>query len=215
MPRMDASELLNALGPSLRAAAKNVLHHTYGPDGMPRGTHFADAEDLAVQVGDLLIREILQAACQAQAARARPDDLTVCPSCAGPSRRDPTGSPPSHARSCPGGAKSPGTSPPATAPAVGGLFFPQSKSLGLDFSGCGPAMQRKVVYAAVTNPSFTLGSQDLADLAEAHIPAKQVERIAKGIGQERYDERDKAAAAYLALPLVERKGRRSIYMDRY
>ena len=67
-------------------------------------------------------------------------------------------------------------------------------------------MQRKVVYAAVTNPSFTLGSQDLADLAEAHIPAKQVERIAKGIGQERYDERDKAAAAYLALPLVERKG---------
>ena len=90
---MDASELLNALGPSLRAAAKNVLHHTYGPDGMPRGTHFADAEDLAVQVGDLLIREILQAACQAQAARARPDDLTVCPSCAGPLQTRPDGQP--------------------------------------------------------------------------------------------------------------------------
>jgi len=84
MARMDASELLNALGPSLRAAAKNVLHHAYGPDGLPWGTRFADAEDLAVQVGDLLTREILQAACQGQAARPRPDDLTACPSCAGP-----------------------------------------------------------------------------------------------------------------------------------
>ena len=67
-------------------------------------------------------------------------------------------------------------------------------------------MQAKVVYAAVTNPSFVLGSQDLAELAEADVPVKQVERIAKGIGKERCDERDAAAAAYLALPLVERKG---------
>jgi hypothetical protein len=67
-------------------------------------------------------------------------------------------------------------------------------------------MQRKVVYAAVTNPSFVLGSEDLAELAETHVPAKQVERIAKGIGRERCDERDEAATAYLALPLVERKG---------
>jgi len=66
-------------------------------------------------------------------------------------------------------------------------------------------MQRKVVYAAVTNPSFERGSQDLAELAEAHVPAKEVERIAKGIGRERCAERDAAAAAYLALPLVERK----------
>lgn len=84
MARKDASELLNALGPSLRAAAKNVLHHAYGTDGLPWGTHFTEAEDLAVQVGDLLAREILQAACQAQAARPRPDDLSACPSCAGP-----------------------------------------------------------------------------------------------------------------------------------
>ncbi len=66
-------------------------------------------------------------------------------------------------------------------------------------------MQSKVVYAAVSNPSFVLASQDLAQLAEADVPAKQVERIAKGIGQERCDERDAAAAAYVALPLVERK----------
>lgn len=46
----------------------------------------------------------------------------------------------------------------------------------------------------------------MAELAEVHVPAKQVERIAKGIGQERCAERDRAAAAYLALPLLERKG---------
>src|SRR5947209_17570754 len=84
MARMDASELLNALGPSLRAAAKNVLHHAYGPDGLPWGTPFTEAEDLAVQVGDLLARAILQAACTAQAARPRPADLSACPSCSGP-----------------------------------------------------------------------------------------------------------------------------------
>lgn len=66
-------------------------------------------------------------------------------------------------------------------------------------------MQAKVVYAAVTNPAFVLASQDLAELAEVNVPAKQVERIAKGIGLERCGERDAATAAYLALPLVERK----------
>ncbi|MGH7168772.1 MAG: hypothetical protein ACRELG_00650 [Gemmataceae bacterium] len=50
-----------------------------------------------------------------------------------------------------------------------------------------------------------MGSQDLAVLAEVDIPAKEVERLAKGIGQERCDERDAAAAAYLALPLTTRK----------
>jgi hypothetical protein len=93
MTRQDASELLNALGPSLRAAAKNVLYHASGPDGMPWGTRFADAEDLAVQVGDLLTREILHAACQGQAARPRPDGLTTCPSCAGPLQERPDGRP--------------------------------------------------------------------------------------------------------------------------
>ncbi len=84
MAKQDASELLNALTPALQAAAKNVLRHAYGPDGMPWGTRFTDAEDLAVQVGDLLAREILQAALQAQAARPRPQGLTSCPSCGGP-----------------------------------------------------------------------------------------------------------------------------------
>ncbi len=91
MARKDASEFLNALAPALRAAAKNVLHHAYGPDGMPWGTRFADAEELAAQVGDLLAREILQAACRGQAERPRPHDLSVCPSCSGPLQQRPDG----------------------------------------------------------------------------------------------------------------------------
>ena len=93
MARKDASELLNALGPSLRAAAKNVLHHVYGPDGMPWGTRFADAEELAAAVGDLLAREVLQAAVKGQANRPCPDDLTACPSCSGPLQGRPDGRP--------------------------------------------------------------------------------------------------------------------------
>lgn len=100
---------------------------------------------------------------------------------------------------------SPGTSPPLTAPAAGGLFFPQSKSLGLDRTGYGPALQDKIIYAAVTNPSFDAASEGLTRLAEADVPAKEVERLAKQIGRERCDERDRAAAAYLALPLPRRK----------
>jgi hypothetical protein len=66
-------------------------------------------------------------------------------------------------------------------------------------------MQRKIVYAGVTNTSFVAGSEDLANLAEADVPPKQVERLTKGIGLERCAERDRAVAAYLALPLVQRK----------
>ena len=42
-------------------------------------------------------------------------------------------------------------------------------------------------------------------MADVAVAAKQVERVTKGIGRERCAERDQAAAAYLALPLVQRK----------
>src|ERR1700678_3473292 len=84
MLQQDASELLNALGPAIRAAAKNVVRHASGPEGMPWGTRFTDAETLAVQVGDLLARAVLQAALQEQANRPRPENLSNCPSCSGP-----------------------------------------------------------------------------------------------------------------------------------
>lgn len=66
-------------------------------------------------------------------------------------------------------------------------------------------MLDKIVYAGTTNPSFQQGSADLLKLAEISVSAKQVERVAKRIGEERVSERDRDVSAYEALPLMERK----------
>jgi hypothetical protein len=97
-------------------------------------------------------------------------------------------------------------SPRLTAASVGRLFFPQSKSLGIDRSRYSPALQKKIIHAGVTNASFAKASEDLLKLGDVAVSAKQVERVAKGIGLERCAERDDAVACYQALPLVQRKG---------
>lgn len=95
--------------------------------------------------------------------------------------------------------------PTVTAAHAGRLFFPQSKSLGLDRGEYSAALLDKIVYAGVNNVSFELGSQDLRKLAEINVSAKQVERVTKRIGQERVAQRAQAVAGYRAKPLVERK----------
>ena len=57
----------------------------------------------------------------------------------------------------------------------------------------------------MTQASYQAGSEVLAKRARLALPAKQVERITKRIGLERCAERDEAVAAYLELPLVQRK----------
>src|SRR5215470_7134231 len=86
MSPQDASKVLDGLHPSLRAAAKNVLFHAFGAQGMPWGTPLADLEALSRQVALALQREILHAALQRQADSPLPDSLTSCPSCSGPVR---------------------------------------------------------------------------------------------------------------------------------
>jgi hypothetical protein len=63
----------------------------------------------------------------------------------------------------------------------------------------------RAIYAATHNPSFAQGSDALRELADLDIPTKQVERLARRIGNERCAERDADVKAYLDLPLVERK----------
>jgi hypothetical protein len=103
------------------------------------------------------------------------------------------------------GARSNGKNLRLTATAVGGLFFPQTRSLGIDQSAYSPALQAKIVYAGTNNTSYEQGQADLRELAEIDVSDKQVRRVCKGLGAERCDERDAAAAAYQALPLVQRK----------
>jgi hypothetical protein len=85
----DASALLNQLEPALRAAAKNVLRHAYGADGLPWGTSMDQAEDLAVAVADRLAQLILEVGLQQQAERPLPAGLQACPGCGGPVEQRP------------------------------------------------------------------------------------------------------------------------------
>ena len=93
-----------------------------------------------------------------------------------------------------------------TAANVGRLFFPQSKSLGIDRGEYSVALLDKIVYAGTMGRSFEQASRDLRKLAEVEVPTKQVERVCQRIGAERVTERDEAVAAYQKLSLTERKG---------
>lgn len=72
------------LRPVIAAAAKNLVHHLYGPKGPPWGTSFASLEELAVAISRSLGSEVLQQALQRQADQPVPAPLLVCPTCSGP-----------------------------------------------------------------------------------------------------------------------------------
>src|SRR6516165_5751455 len=87
---------------------------------------------------------------------------------------------------------------------VGEIFFPQSKSLGIDRSRYSPTLQRKIVYAGTAHGSFELGKQALQELADVEVTTKLVERLTQQIGKERLVERNEAVAAFEALPLTDK-----------
>ena len=90
------------------------------------------------------------------------------------------------------------------APDVGGLFFPQNQSLGIDLSGFSPRVQQKITHAGVSSSSYQQASRDLDMLADLKIAPKPVERLVHKIGQERIDQRDAATAAHHKLPLMSK-----------
>ena len=85
-----AVEIPTHLRPVLQAAAKNLLHHLYGPDGPPWDTRFADMEQLVGQLSNYLGTQLLQQALQRQADQLLPVPLRHCPTCGTPTQaRDP------------------------------------------------------------------------------------------------------------------------------
>jgi hypothetical protein len=83
-------EIPPALRPVLLAAAKNVLHHLWGPQGPPWGTSFADLEQVVMHLSNFLGTAVLQQALQRQAEQPIPPPLQHCPSCGRPTEaRDP------------------------------------------------------------------------------------------------------------------------------
>src|SRR5262249_31270767 len=100
--------------------------------------------------------------------------------------------------------RSTGSSPNATAPNVGRLFFPQSQSLGIDQGSYSPDVLRQIVYAGVQNTSFAAGRDDLLNLARLKISEKQVERVTERIGQERLEQRAAGVQTFLERPVTEK-----------
>jgi hypothetical protein len=88
--KTPAVEIPAPLRPVLQATAKNLLHHLYGPEGLPWGTSFADLEELVVQLSRILGSELFHQALQRQAEQPLPQPLQHCPSCGRPTEaRDP------------------------------------------------------------------------------------------------------------------------------
>jgi hypothetical protein len=98
--------------------------------------------------------------------------------------------------------KRPGWNQKRTAANVGGLFFPQSKSLGIDLGTFSSAMLEKIVHAGTVCTSYLLASTNLSKLADLSIHEKQVERLTRSIGTERVAERDAHVATYEAMRVV-------------
>ena len=67
----------------LQGVAKQFLHRVYGLDGLPWDTQLADLEELAVQMGQAVSRNMIQQALTRQAL-ACPSAALVCPSCQTP-----------------------------------------------------------------------------------------------------------------------------------
>jgi hypothetical protein len=63
---------------------------------------------------------------------------------------------------------------------------------------------QKITYAGTAGRSFAEASSALHHLADWAVDPKQVERVTERIGAERVAERDAQAAAFQALPLVEK-----------
>jgi hypothetical protein len=68
----------------IQGVAKNFVDRVYGPHGPEWGTRFVEIEDLAVQIGRSVSREMCDQALQRQAQEPVPPPEQVCPSCGKP-----------------------------------------------------------------------------------------------------------------------------------
>jgi len=65
----------------LEGMAKNLVEKLFGPEGPPWGTTFEDLEELVVQLGQKVSRELLRQALQKQATGTVPPTAQRCPTC--------------------------------------------------------------------------------------------------------------------------------------
>jgi hypothetical protein len=78
---LNVEQLTDQVRLPLQGTAKHALHKLWGPEGPPWGTSFDDLEELSVQIGQLVARELLRQALDAQAQTPPPDPALLCPCC--------------------------------------------------------------------------------------------------------------------------------------
>jgi hypothetical protein len=97
-----------------------------------------------------------------------------------------------------------GANRPPLAATAARLFFPQSRSLGIDLQILSPGLLKKTVYAGSNTPAFEQASDFLLNLAQQRIDAKTIARATQRIGEERLAQRDLQVASWEDLPLIHR-----------
>lgn len=80
--------------------------------------------------------------------------------------------------------------PVGTVTAVGGLFFPQRKRLGLDSRQLTPALVQRVVYATAESRSHQRATVVLQQVGGNHVSPKTIARVTTDVGQELAELRD-------------------------
>jgi NADH pyrophosphatase NudC (nudix superfamily) len=79
----DKAVVVAELENYLKGVAKHFIERVYGPDGMPWGTRFGDLEDIAVELGQIVSRNMIEQAVARQAAPV-PAEAEVCSGCGQP-----------------------------------------------------------------------------------------------------------------------------------
>jgi hypothetical protein len=74
----------------LEGVAKNLAMKLYGPEGMPWGTTFEELEELVVQLGQTISRELANQVLRKQATKPVPPESQRCPTCQHPSEEEPS-----------------------------------------------------------------------------------------------------------------------------
>jgi hypothetical protein len=82
--RPIATKQVDDLRHLIEGVAKNFADRVYGPQGPEWGTQFVEIEELAVQIGQAVTRQMCDQALQRQATRPVPAEEQVCPNCGQP-----------------------------------------------------------------------------------------------------------------------------------
>ena len=95
--------------------------------------------------------------------------------------------------------------PSISASRVAGLFFPQSRDLGIDLASASPELQRVVVTFGADCSSFYAARDALWTARRLEMVPKEIERICHRLGQEREAEQQALVDRFEALPLAEKE----------